>query len=121
MNIKTGAAVVALSIFAMPLMAQGQETNPQNMLEANEICVLNSSEKEHFFAVEIINGEREVKALSVGEKLCIIAADNSSSGVVSVFEKKDDQEGCSRLVKLGTAEEMFKYAEADRCLWTSNS
>ena len=65
------AAMVAIGIFSLPVAAHGQSANSQGPAGENEICVLNASEKEHIFAVEIINGEREIKTLSKGEKLCI--------------------------------------------------
>ncbi len=108
------------------LMAAGAQEN-SDIVAQNEICVKNKTGKDYIFAVQIGDGERLVELLPDGQKLCVIGAgnigeisDNNNKGVVSVYEALDDIEGCSRLVKIGTIEKLFKFVDADRCLWSSN-
>ncbi len=85
---------------------------------ANGFCIVNASDRPHFFAVETREGARQLTTLGPGERLCS-APTAASDGVVSVFESDQGFEGCSRIVPTGTAEEMRAYAEFDRCLWSS--
>ncbi len=85
----------------------------------NVFCVVNASDRAHFFAIETREGDRQFGPLEPGARLCS-AETAASDGVVSVFESEDGFEGCSRIVAVGVAEEMKEYAEFDRCLWSSN-
>jgi cytochrome c2 len=85
---------------------------------ADGFCIVNASQKDHFFAVETREGARQLSTLAPGEQLCS-ASTAATDGVVSVFESDTGFEGCSRIVTTGTAEKMFEYAEFDRCRWSS--
>lgn len=87
----------------------------------NVVCVENSSDRTHIFAVEAGPNSRLVKELKVGQTLCTTGAPTPISGVVSVYENEDSFEGCSRIVTSGVVEKMIKYSEFDRCAWSSNS
>ncbi len=93
----------------------------------NSVCVKNGSNETYIFAAEVGNSLRVVKKLSAGELLCANptpskgASISTDIGVVSVYEKEDSMEGCSRIVELGLVEIMLKFSDADRCLWSSNS
>lgn len=87
----------------------------------NNVCVRNASARTHFFAAEGKGTERRTATLFPGGVLCATARGNGWSGVVSVYESATGFEGCSRLVRTGTLEEMRAYAEFDRCAWSSNS
>ncbi len=116
--------IVFFGIWLNLLPVSAQENS--DIAAQNEICVKNKTGKDYIFAVQIGDGERLVELLPVGQKLCAISAGNISEisednkGVVSVYEALDDIEGCSRLVKIGTIEKLFKFVDADRCLWSSN-
>lgn len=86
----------------------------------DKVCVVNLSKHTFFFAAEAENGPRELGYLAPGETLCSVAK-TSGTGVVSVYEDPDQLEGCSRLVTAGDTEELIKYADFDRCAWSSNS
>ncbi|MEO1919013.1 MAG: hypothetical protein ABGW81_04765 [Paracoccaceae bacterium] len=43
------------------------------------------------------------------------------NGFISVFESIKNDEGCSRFITAGNIEGMVKYADFDRCEWTSHS
>lgn len=93
--------------------------------EMNQLCVSNVSDKEHFFAVETRGSERTTGALPAGGVLCSATMQQVQGGTVSVFESAESLEGCSRLVSAdlvgaGYVEELRKYADFDRCLWSSN-
>lgn len=90
------------------------------MSTEGKICVQNASAQPHFFAAEIKDGMRVTQVLAASETLCTTADAGANSGVVSVFENETHLEGCSRLVKAGMVEKMLKYAEFDRCAWSSN-
>ncbi len=83
-------------------------------------CVVNTSEKPHFFTAETREGERVVSNLKPGEQLCS-SSTAASDGIVSVFETENGFEGCSRIIPVGQAEEMQKFAEFDRCRWGSHN
>ena len=85
---------------------------------ADGFCIVNASQKEHFFAVETREGARELTKLAPGRQLCS-ASTAAGDGVVSVFESDTGFEGCSRVIGVGTAEEMLEYVEFDRCRWGS--
>ncbi|MCP5088995.1 MAG: cytochrome c family protein [Rhodobacteraceae bacterium] len=86
----------------------------------NAVCVQNASDHTHFFAAEAAEGSRVTKELASGESLCTAAMEAPMKGTVSVFEHADEFEGCTRIVQSGMVEQMRKYAEFDRCLWSSN-
>lgn len=86
----------------------------------NGFCVQNQSAETHFFAVDA-DGMRDLQELQPGETLCTAEADTPLNGFVSVFEKLDTAEGCSRLVTAGQVEGMVQYADFDRCEWSSHA
>ncbi|MCP5074009.1 MAG: c-type cytochrome [Rhodobacteraceae bacterium] len=86
----------------------------------NAVCVQNSSDHTHFFVAEAAEGSRVTGELATGETLCTAAMEIPTQGTVSVFEHADEFEGCTRIVQSGMVEQMRKYAEFDRCLWSSN-
>ncbi len=93
--------------------------------DKNQLCVVNASPEDRFFAVEIRDGARLTGTVEAGGALCSDAMVDVVGGTVSVFETEDSLEGCSRLVSgeqvaAGFVEELRKYAEFDRCLWASN-
>ena len=100
---------------AMPAGAEG--TGPA--VPGDRLCVVNASPRGLFFAVETREGARRFAALEPGERLCTEPT-GAADGIVSVFEDADGFEGCSRIVPVGTAEQMRRYAEFDRCLWGSH-
>ena len=66
--------------------------------------------------------QTHIKAMSEYVTLVEAADSNpSGTGVVSVYEDPDGLEGCSRLVPSGQTERLIKYADFDRCAWSSNS
>lgn len=92
----------------------------------NQLCVSNVSNEEHFFAVETGGSDRITGAVPAGSVLCSVAMQQVQGGTVSVFESAESLEGCSRLVTAemvgtGYVEELRKYADFDRCLWSSNA
>jgi cytochrome c2 len=82
------------------------------------ICVQNATTEPYLFASEGDDGSRLVQSLPPRDTLCTTA---SATGIVSVFESTDALEGCSRIVAAGTTEQLLKYADFDRCAWSSNS
>jgi cytochrome c2 len=87
----------------------------------NGFCVTNQSDLTHVFAVDAGNDGRKVQELDPGESLCTTESDDPQNGFVSVFESIEHDEGCSRLITAGNTEGMIKYADFDRCEWTSHS
>lgn len=87
----------------------------------NGFCVTNQSNDTHYFAVDAEEAGRNLQQLAPGETLCTPEYDQPQNGFVSVFEAIDHPEGCSRLVSAGTIEGMVKYADFDRCEWSSHS
>lgn len=85
----------------------------------DQVCVVNNSEHRLYFAAEAPGGPRELGTLAPGETLCSTAG-SSGTGVVSVYEGPAGLEGCSRLVPSGTTEGLYRYANFDRCAWSSN-
>ena len=83
-------------------------------------CIVNGTDAPHFFATETREGARQLVNLAPGERLCA-AETQADDGIVSVFEDLDAFEGCSRIIPVGTAEDMLDYAEFDRCRWSSHS
>lgn len=88
---------------------------------ADAVCVRNASPEQHVFVAEVSGGERAVAYLAPGERLCAEGATADQTGVVSVFERFESFEGCSRLVQVGRTEDMKEYVDFDRCFWSSNS
>lgn len=114
--------IAYLGTFSEAVESEEQSALPESgMVEtaANAVCVRNRSSHEHLFAVEAEGGERHVRMLKTGEILCTETM--SAQGVVSVFEKPEELEGCSRIVAVGKTEDMLKYVDFDRCFWGSNS
>ena len=99
---------------------KAQNLQDKTATMANALCVRNSNQISHFFAVETPGSERRVGTLGPGEVLCAEGTEGQV-GVVSVFEHADELEGCSRLVAVGTTEDMLKYVDFDRCFWSSNT
>lgn len=89
-------------------------------IPTNAICVQNAGQETHFFAVDAGGDNRKTGILTSGETLCTGALEMAVKGQVSVFETAEHLEGCTRLVASGTIEELRKYADFDRCLWSSN-
>jgi len=89
-------------------------------IPANAICVKNAGDSAYFFAVDAGNKGRKTGMLSAGETLCTGSLEMAIKGKVSVYETEEHLEGCTRIVASGTVEEMRKYADFDRCLWSSN-
>ena len=90
----------------------------------NGFCVTNQSDLTHIFAVDTggaSQSSRTTQELSPGETLCTAEYDTPQNGFVSVFESAEHTEGCSRLVTNGVTEGMVKYADFDRCEWSSHS
>ncbi len=87
----------------------------------NGFCVTNQSELTHVFAVDAGDDGRKVQELSPGQSLCTTESDAPQNGFVSVFETIEKDEGCSRLITAGNTEGMIKYADFDRCEWSSHS
>ncbi len=86
-----------------------------------KVCVENSTSTEHFFAAEVKGGMRVTGTLAAGEILCANEISPDTAGYVSVFETETHLEGCTRLVTAGKVEKLLKYADFDRCAWSSNS
>ena len=89
-------------------------------IKANQICVQNAGKQPYFFAVDGGRDTRLTNTLAPGETLCTTAMDMAKTGKVSVFETADHLEGCTRIIPVGRAEQMLKYADFDRCRWSSN-
>ena len=97
-------------------------SQPQEASLGQGICVRNDTQNRRFFAVEAReSGERTTSELAPGGTLCSDPVSYGSIGIVSVFETADTLEGCSRLVQAGQEEALMRYADFDRCAWTSNS
>lgn len=114
MHLITIAASAVLLTLATTVAAQ------QAAVPVNGFCVQNASDKGYFFTVD--NGEARLTGqLGVGEILCSRESDTLQNGFVSVFKTAETIEGCSRLVLAGTIEGLIRYADFDRCEWTSHS
>ena len=87
----------------------------------NGFCVTNQSNDTYYFAVDAGEAGRSLQQLAPGKTLCTPEYEQPRNGFVSVFEAIDYPEGCSRLVSVGTVEGMVKYADFDRCEWSSHS
>ncbi len=74
----------------------------------------------HIFSVDAGAG-REVKELAPSGILCTAEGKTPLNGFISVFESIKNDEGCSRFITAGNIEGMVKYADFDRCEWTSHS
>jgi len=82
-------------------------------------CIVNASHEPFFFAAETREGDRQAQNLQPGDQLCSVAT-AALDGVVSVYESEDGFEGCSRIIPVGTSEQMFEFAQFDRCGWSSH-
>jgi len=89
-------------------------------IKATEICVQNAGKTTYFFAVDGGGDNRKTGMLDPGATLCTDATEMATKGKVSVFEKAENVEGCTRIIPLGHVEQMRRYSEFDRCLWSSN-
>lgn len=87
----------------------------------NGFCVTNKSEETHLFAADAGDVGREIQTLNPGETLCTSEFSSPQNGFVSVFEDIEHDEGCSRLISAGATEGLIKYADFDRCEWTSHA
>lgn len=86
------------------------------------VCVRNATSEPFLFAAQAPGGARLLATLAPGELLCSTGTGTGTGrGVVSVYEGADVLEGCSRLVAPGRIETLLRYADFDRCAWTSNS
>ena len=108
-----------ITFISLTIAGLGFSTHAQT-LPSNGFCVTNQSSKTHYFAVDAGEAGRTLQRLAPGETLCTPEYDQPQNGFVSVFEALDHPEGCSRLVSAGTVEGMVKYAEFDRCEWSSH-
>ena len=108
----TARIALLTAIFALPALPA--------LAAPTGACVTNGAEESYFFAAEAANGRRETGTLAPGATLCS-KAEQAQGGVVSVFETAEHLEGCSRLVASGAPETMLRYADFDRCLWSSNA
>jgi hypothetical protein len=92
------------------------------------VCVRNATSEPFLFAAQAPGGARLLATLAPGEMLCSTGSGKGAGtgtgtgrGVVSVYAGADVLEGCSRLVAPGRIETLLRYADFDRCAWTSNS
>jgi len=122
---KRADVVAYVASFSQPMEAEIPATQTvaksDVMAPAGGVCVHNASRSAYFFVAEGENGVRVTKQLEPNEVLCTPEIPNGTKGSVSVFETEDHFEGCTRLVKANTVEQMMRYSEFDRCLWTSNA
>ncbi len=88
--------------------------------DATAVCTHNGSNERHFFAAETTGQVRVTGWLEPGERLCAPAKTKGEHGVVSVFYSTDVLEGCSRIVRAGEIEDLLRYADFDRCRWSSH-
>ncbi len=88
-------------------------------LAAPGVCVTNGTGHSAFFLADA-NGASQIDGtLPPGGTLCS-GAGNSPGGGVRVFESAGAVEGCARLVPEGETETLIRYAEFDRCHWSSH-
>lgn len=120
-----------LGFSSLPAAAQvavqtvpSQSTDPVAALPtqgpADGFCIVNGDARKLLFITETREGVRQSAVLAPNDWLCATQTD-SVDGIVSVFENDDSFEGCSRVVAVGTTEAMLKFAEADRCTWSSHN
>lgn len=88
-------------------------------IAAPGVCVSNGTDEAHLFVAEARGGPRQVAWLDPGGELCSPGT-QGTGGTVSVFESADHLEGCSRLVPEGATETLIRYADFDRCRWSSH-
>lgn len=100
-------AAICLACLALPA-----ETAPG-------VCVTNGTPRAALFVAEANGAAQVTGTLAPTETLCS-GAGTSPGGVVRVFEHADAFEGCSRLVPEGETEILIRYAEFDRCHWSSH-
>ena len=92
---------------------------PVSEAGAAPLCVTNGDDHDLVFTAEARAGARLVQELAPGQALCVEDA-AGAGGVVSVFEHRDEIEGCSRLVAAGQQETLLEFATFDRCHWSSH-
>jgi len=83
------------------------------------VCVTNGTEYQAFF-VATANGAEQVAQMLAPQATLCSGAGAQPGGVVRVFEYADALEGCSRLVAEGETETLIRYADFDRCHWSSH-
>lgn len=113
---------VALSLsLSGPVSAQSSVDTGADVVSApaDGFCIINAAELSFLFATETREGARQLLELAPGEHLCTDST-AAADGIVSVFENAQGFEGCSRIVPIGTAEQLTEYAEFDRCGWSSH-
>lgn len=108
-----------IALFPAIFLALSFGAAPARADTASEICVLNDSDRPLLFAADPREGTRLLAPLAPQERLC--AGDAGQGGVVSVYADAAAMEGCSRLVGPGGQDSLLRYAEFDRCAWTSNT
>lgn len=115
-------AMMSVLPLSTPTIAQSTSATDVGSIAAplNGFCILNGSAEPHLFATETREGERRLVTLKPGARLCV-AGTAAQDGIVSVFENADGFEGCSRIIQVGTTEALMKYAEFDRCGWSSHN
>ena len=86
---------------------------------ATGVCVTNGTHEPAFFVADANGDAQQARVLAPGETLCDAGGDGTG-GVVRVFEAADVFEGCSRLVAEGQTETLIRYADFDRCHWSSH-
>ena len=121
-----GAAMAAAVALAPPAPA-GAAGDAEAGGRSTEICVINGAEQSYLFAAQGASqrAERRLRVIAPGEILCATARSPAAAGrevrgTVSVFTDAQALEGCSRLVFDGGPETMLRYADFDRCAWSSN-
>jgi cytochrome c2 len=107
---------------AMPpdALSQNNMVSAPTDIKANRICVQNAGKHPYFFAVDAGSNTRLTNTLAPGETLCTTTTGIGKTGKVSVFETAEHLEGCTRIIPVGSAEQMLEYADFDRCRWSSN-
>lgn len=83
------------------------------------VCVTNGTDQSALFVAEAKGATQISQQLAPGETLCS-GVGTMPGGVVRVFEHADAIEGCSRLVPEGQTETLLRYADFDRCYWSSH-
>jgi len=104
--------VAYLATFSVPMDEAGAAEG------GSGVCVVNGSDESRLFAAETHGEDRVTGTLAPGESLC---SESAGDGMVTVFEAPDHLEGCTRLVSAGGQDTLLKYADFDRCAWTSNT
>lgn len=111
-----------LTGFTLVLAMLGTSAGAQDAIvpATDNFCITNSTEDQMLFITETREGMRSTANLNPGAQLCS-GKTAAADGIVSVFQNTNHMEGCSRIIKTGTVENLLEYAEFDRCLWQSNT